>query len=180
MTQTAKLDITRRPARTGHRAERISGLLRRRRRGHRHGLSRERSRRTPWVSAVRVSGDRPGPGADAALGQGHAALGTGRGDRHAAGKTVRAALSAQHLDQPSTWEVFTLMSWRDKRLMAVCQAGLVEKFVDALVWVFYPVFLYRHGVSIATSAGLWASTASYGAARSSLPASSPTSSGGTA
>lgn len=51
-------------------------------------------------------------------------------------------------DQPTTWEVFTLMSWRDKRLMALCQAGLVEKFVDALVWVFFPVFLYRHGVSI--------------------------------
>ena len=49
---------------------------------------------------------------------------------------------------PSTWEVFTLLSWRDKRLMALSQAGLVEKFVDALVWVFYPVFLYRHGVSI--------------------------------
>ena len=49
---------------------------------------------------------------------------------------------------PSTWEVFTLMSWRDKRLMALSQAGLVEKFVDALVWVFFPVFLYRHGVSI--------------------------------
>jgi MFS family permease len=30
----------------------------------------------------------------------------------------------------------------------VCQAGLVEKFVDALVWVFYPVFLYRHGMSL--------------------------------
>jgi MFS family permease len=51
-------------------------------------------------------------------------------------------------NEPSTWEVFTLMSWRDKRLMAVSQAGLVEKFVDALVWVFFPVFLYRHGVSI--------------------------------
>jgi len=51
-------------------------------------------------------------------------------------------------NQPSTWEVFTLMSWRDKRLMALSQAGLVEKFVDALVWVFFPVFLYRHGVSI--------------------------------
>ena len=50
--------------------------------------------------------------------------------------------------EPSIWEVFTLMSWRDKRLMALCQAGLVEKFVDALVWVFFPVFLYRHGVSI--------------------------------
>lgn len=49
---------------------------------------------------------------------------------------------------PSTWEVFTLMSWRDKRLMALSQAGLVEKFVDALVWVFYPVFLYQKGVSL--------------------------------
>ena len=51
-------------------------------------------------------------------------------------------------EQPTTWEVFTLMSWRDKRLAAICQAGLVEKFVDALVWVFYPVFLYQHGLSL--------------------------------
>jgi MFS family permease len=50
--------------------------------------------------------------------------------------------------EPSTLEVFALVSWRDKRLMALSQAGLVEKFVDALVWVFFPVFLYRHGVSI--------------------------------
>lgn len=50
--------------------------------------------------------------------------------------------------QPTTWEVFTLMSWRDKRLAAICQAGLVEKFVDALVWVFYPVFLYQRGLSL--------------------------------
>jgi MFS family permease len=49
---------------------------------------------------------------------------------------------------PSTLEIFTLMSWRDKRLMALSQAGLVEKFVDALVWVFYPVFLYQQGVSL--------------------------------
>jgi MFS family permease len=48
----------------------------------------------------------------------------------------------------TTMEVFALMSWRDKRLMALCQAGLVEKFVDALVWVFYPVFLYQRGVSL--------------------------------
>ncbi|MGB8856476.1 MAG: MFS transporter [Burkholderiales bacterium] len=48
----------------------------------------------------------------------------------------------------TTMEVFTRMSWRDKRLMALCQAGLVEKFVDALVWVFYPVFLYQRGVSL--------------------------------
>ena len=49
---------------------------------------------------------------------------------------------------PSTWEVFTLMSWRDRRLAAISQAGLVEKFVDALVWVIFPVFLYRKGVSL--------------------------------
>ncbi|MDO8414413.1 MAG: MFS transporter [Gallionellaceae bacterium] len=48
----------------------------------------------------------------------------------------------------STWEVFTLMSWRDRRLAALCQAGLVEKFVDALVWIFYPVFLYQRDVSL--------------------------------
>jgi MFS family permease len=49
----------------------------------------------------------------------------------------------------TTREVFARVSWRDKRLMAVSQAGLVEKFVDALVWVFYPVFLYRQGLSLA-------------------------------
>ncbi|MFN3750367.1 MAG: MFS transporter [Thiobacillus sp.] len=50
---------------------------------------------------------------------------------------------------PTTWEVFTLMSWRDARLASVSQAGLVEKFVDALVWVFFPVHLYQQGLSLA-------------------------------
>jgi MFS family permease len=50
--------------------------------------------------------------------------------------------------QPGTWEIFALMSWRDRRLAALSQAGLVEKFVDALVWVFYPLFLYRQGVGL--------------------------------
>jgi MFS family permease len=36
-------------------------------------------------------------------------------------------------EHPTTAEVFALMSWRDKRLAALSQAGLVEKFVDALV-----------------------------------------------
>lgn len=50
--------------------------------------------------------------------------------------------------QPSTGEMFALMSWRDRRLAALCQAGLVEKFVDALVWAFWPVYLHRQGVSL--------------------------------
>jgi MFS family permease len=55
-------------------------------------------------------------------------------------------------NQPTTWEIFTLMSSRDRRLFALCQAGLVEKFVDALVWVIYPVYLYQRGLSL-TEAG---------------------------
>ena len=51
-------------------------------------------------------------------------------------------------DNPSAVEVFVLMSWRDKRLFAVSQAGLVEKFVDALVWVILPVYLIAQGVSL--------------------------------
>jgi MFS family permease len=48
----------------------------------------------------------------------------------------------------STWEVFALMSWKDRRLAAISQAGLVEKFVDALVWVIYPVFLFARGLDL--------------------------------
>ena len=51
-------------------------------------------------------------------------------------------------EHPTTREVFALMTWRDRRLAAISQAGLVEKFVDALVWVILPVFLYRRGVSL--------------------------------
>ena len=51
----------------------------------------------------------------------------------------------------STRAVFATMSWRDRRLAALCQAGLVEKFVDALVWVFWPVFLVRAGLDLAAA-----------------------------
>ena len=71
--------------------------------------------------------------------------------RHAAGATTgpRPRFPANISNQPTTWEVFTLVSWRDRRMAAFSQAGLVEKFVDALVWVFYPVFLYQQGLSLA-------------------------------
>ena len=52
-------------------------------------------------------------------------------------------------DHPSTREVFSLVSWKDKRFFALSQAGLVEKFVDALIWVFYPAYLYEQGLSLA-------------------------------
>lgn len=50
--------------------------------------------------------------------------------------------------EPTTFEIFALMSGRDRRLFALSQAGLVEKFVDALIWVFYPVYLYEQGINL--------------------------------
>lgn len=73
------------------------------------------------------------------------------GARHAAGKTSgpKPRYPQNISDQPTTWEVFTLMSWRDRRMAALSQAGLVEKFVDALIWVVYPLYLYERGLSLA-------------------------------
>jgi MFS family permease len=42
---------------------------------------------------------------------------------------------------PSFRHIFALASFRDRTLFAVSQAGLIEKFVDALVWVAYPLYL---------------------------------------
>jgi MFS family permease len=47
-----------------------------------------------------------------------------------------------------TAQAFARLSWRDRRLAAVCQAGLVEKFVDALVWIAWPLQLHRAGVPL--------------------------------
>ena len=71
--------------------------------------------------------------------------------QHAAGnaKGPKPRFPTNISNTPTTWEVFTLMSWRDKRMFAFSQAGLVEKFVDALIWVFYPVFLYQQGLGLA-------------------------------
>ena len=72
--------------------------------------------------------------------------------RHAAADASAQALRPRYpigvSERPSTGEVFALMSWRDRRMAALCQAGLVEKFVDALVWAFWPVYLHQQGVGL--------------------------------
>lgn len=70
--------------------------------------------------------------------------------RHKAGHTTkfRPRYPAGVPDHPDTWQVFALMTWRDRRLAAVSQAGLVEKFVDALIWVIFPVFLHERGLGL--------------------------------
>lgn len=60
----------------------------------------------------------------------------------------RPRMAETRSDRPGTAEVFAVTSWRDRRLAALCQAGLVEKFVDALVWTLFPVFLVGRGASL--------------------------------
>ena len=50
--------------------------------------------------------------------------------------------------EPTTLQMFKLMSFKDKRMAAFSQAGLVEKFVDALIWVFYPLYFYKKGLAV--------------------------------
>ena len=45
-------------------------------------------------------------------------------------------------------EAFMFASWRDRQLLALNQAGLVEKVVDALVWIFWPLYFVSQGLSL--------------------------------
>ena len=49
---------------------------------------------------------------------------------------------------PSAREIAVLVSWKDRTLAAVSQAGLVNNLNDGLVWVILPVLLVSHGVSV--------------------------------
>jgi len=51
-------------------------------------------------------------------------------------------------EHPSSLEIFKLVSFRHRTFVALSQAGCIEKFVDALVWAFFPVYLYAHGLSL--------------------------------
>jgi MFS family permease len=49
---------------------------------------------------------------------------------------------------PPAREIIALVSWKDRTLAAVSQAGLVSNLNDGLVWVVLPVLLASHGVSV--------------------------------
>lgn len=51
-------------------------------------------------------------------------------------------------EHPSTSEIFALVTYRHRTFSALSQAGCIEKFVDALVWGFFPVYLFAKGVSL--------------------------------
>ena len=49
---------------------------------------------------------------------------------------------------PSFWEIFTLTSWKDRRLFAVSQAGLVNNLNDGMAWGLFPLFFTAGGLPI--------------------------------
>jgi len=44
--------------------------------------------------------------------------------------------------------VLARATWGDRTLFAAAQAGSIEKFVDALVWIAYPLYLTGAGLSV--------------------------------
>lgn len=51
-------------------------------------------------------------------------------------------------EYPSTAEIFALVTYKHRSFSALSQAGCIEKFVDTLVWGFFPVYLYASGLSL--------------------------------
>jgi len=52
------------------------------------------------------------------------------------------------LNGASLGQMFLYASWQDRRLLALNQAGLVEKFTDALVWIILPVWFLSKGLTL--------------------------------
>lgn len=51
-------------------------------------------------------------------------------------------------DDPTSGQIFALVTWKNRTFMALAQAGSVEKFVDALMWALVPVFMVTKGASL--------------------------------
>ncbi len=54
----------------------------------------------------------------------------------------------------SLGQLFRLASLENKTLFALNQAGLVEKFTDAIVWIFLPVYFISQGISLIESGAI--------------------------
>ena len=51
-------------------------------------------------------------------------------------------------------ELFLYASWQDKRLIALNQAGLIEKFTDSLVWIILPVWFLSQGLTLVQASSI--------------------------
>ena len=74
-----------------------------------------------------------------------------RAEAAAQDKRERGAVSSGYLegyDNPTSGELFALVSWKNRTFLALSQAGCIEKFVDALMWALVPVFMVSSGASL--------------------------------
>ncbi|MDG6774189.1 MFS transporter [Thiomicrorhabdus sp. ZW0627] len=55
---------------------------------------------------------------------------------------------AEPSEHQSLGQLFKTASWQDRNLLALNQAGLVEKFTDALVWIFLPVYFLSQNLTL--------------------------------
>jgi MFS family permease len=59
------------------------------------------------------------------------------------------AVAAGHISEPQTLgQLFRTATLENKQLIALNQAGLVEKFTDALVWIFLPVYFLSKDLNL--------------------------------
>jgi MFS family permease len=67
---------------------------------------------------------------------------------HARHEAALHAGAAPSPATPSFREIFTLASWRDRRLFATSQAGLVNNLNDGMAWGLFPLFFTAGGLRI--------------------------------
>ena len=61
---------------------------------------------------------------------------------------------SEKVDQKSLAQLFKMASLQSKPLFALNQAGLVEKFTDAIVWIFLPIYFISQGISLIESGAI--------------------------
>ena len=61
----------------------------------------------------------------------------------------RRSLDAVADPSPKLSRLASYMSFHDRSMLAVCQAGLINKFADSLVAAFFPLYFLHRGLSLA-------------------------------
>ena len=78
-------------------------------------------------------------------------LAPGPSEAHTPGeaRTATGAHAPAPASAPQLRRLAAYMSWHDHSMLAVCQAGFINKFADSLVAAFFPLYLARRDVSLA-------------------------------
>lgn len=63
-------------------------------------------------------------------------------------ETKPAEITSQNTGTEDYKALFIEVSFTNTKTSAICFAGLIEKFIDVLVWIVFPVYLYRKGISL--------------------------------